>query len=111
MNSVYIVFEIESDEYIPKPMDIFEPKIENSEFVPSFGGISSNPLEIPHDPFTSTQFPKPRFNPLIPSFTREPKEIKGKNDKIVCVCKDLETAKHYLNSSNNRYIIGPFKIM
>ena len=102
MDSVYIVFENETLDYIPKPMNIFEPKIDELSFLPSVGRMPYN--------LTSTQFPKPRFDPIMPGITIEPKEL-GKNDKIVCVCKDYETAKQYLNTSYNRYIKGPFKIM
>ena len=75
MDSVYIVFENETLDYIPKPMNIFEPKIDEPSFLPSVGRMPYN--------LTSTQFPKPRFDPIMPGITIEPKELKGKKAKVV----------------------------
>ncbi len=110
MDKIYVVCEEKTSEYIPSPQGpefptwngLTEPKLG-----PSWNGSSSigNP--------TNMQFPmKPRFDPIIPQIYPGPKiftQIHPNN--IVCLCKDLDTAKHYLNGFSNRYILGPYKIM
>lgn len=116
MNGVYIVCENKVDEYIPKPMDW-------KQLPPVFGSSpdtnNQNPMRKPFEPPISGTAPnwtniplKPRFDPIIPQFYPRPSINKQSNtDNIVCVCKDLDTATHYVNSKPNRYILGPYKIV
>ena len=97
MDKVYIVYEDKTSEYgyIPQGLSI------------------TNCNEMPFKPPTNFQFPmKPRFDPITPQFYPEPKILTQPHpNNIVCVCKDLDTANHYLNGYPTRYILGPYKIM
>jgi hypothetical protein len=97
MDKIYVVCENKTSEYIPEP----------------HGPSITNWNQMPFEPPINMQFPmKPRFDPIIPQIYPGPKiftQIHPNN--IVCLCKDLDTAKHYLNGFSNRYILGPYKIM
>jgi hypothetical protein len=104
MQSVYIVYENKIPEYIPKPMGKLrfdEPQI------PSF--IENSRIFEHKSPF------KPKFDPIIPKIDPmipDPRErIQKTSNSIICVCKDLDTAKHYSNMSSDRYIVGPFSLV
>lgn len=103
MNNIYVVCENTISEYIPKPIDMegmpFEPSIFN-HFITS--GNTPNPF-VSHLPL------KPSFDPIMPY--KGPVVYNSKPNNIVCICKDMDTAKHYLNGFPNRYILGPFKIV
>lgn len=103
MNNIYVVCENTVSEYIPKPMGMesipFEPSIFND-----LPNISNIPTKF------APQLPlKPRFDPIMPY--KEPVIHNRKPNNIVCICKDMDTAKHYLNGYPNRYILGPFKLL
>jgi hypothetical protein len=94
-NSIYIVYEQKYKHYIPEP--------EGNLFRPSFEPRFDNPSNFNSNPFT------PRFDPIMPMF--EPQKQEKNKDTILCVCKDLETAKGYICGFSNRYIDGPHKIV
>ena len=110
MESVYVVCEHAVTEYIPQPMDIPSwngssmPKLGpdwNGSTMPKLGPDWSKPSSI-----------KPRFDPIMPDFTSKSLMTpESKTNNIVCLCKDLSTAQHYLNGFPNRYVLGPYKIM
>ena len=108
MNNIYVVCENVITEYIPKPRGLkdmpFEPSIFND-----FLTTDNSQMEI-KKPF-DCHFPlKPRFDPIMPY--KEPVIYNSKpNNNIVCICKDMETAKHYLNGYPNRYILGPYNLL
>jgi hypothetical protein len=100
MNKVYIVCENITDNNILPHMPI---DWNNMPLESPMIGMPTNWNYIPL---------KPRFDPIIPQFYPTPKAIIHKNpDNIVCICKDLDTAKHYLNGFTNRYILGPYNIV
>ena len=110
MDKVYVVCEDKTSEYVPIPQG---PNITNwngltePNLGPSWNGSSSigNP--------TNMEFPmKPRFDPITPQFYPGPKVFTQVHpNNIVYLCKDLDTAKSYVNGYPNRYILGPYKIM
>lgn len=104
MNKIYIVCENIIENYIPEPIDYNRPTPLESSFLDGSSRIGM-PIITP--------FPlKPRFDPIIPQFYPEPKKYSvSKPNNIVYVCKDLDTAKHYLVGNPNRYIIGPYDIV
>lgn len=85
---VYIVCENSTINYIPEPFGRYD--------IP-------NPFDIGFVPLT------PRVDPIFPQTISEP-TIQQPLD-IVCVCKDYDTAKHYVNIYKNRYIIGPYNVL
>lgn len=108
-SQVYVVFEDELSTDIPIPMDY----------------IKSDPLINPKsqhysmDPFTSLKpdnWLKPRFDPISPILPKLPTypKYKEKSPKILCICKDRETAEQFINSSmcsGRRYISGPHNVL
>jgi hypothetical protein len=105
MNNVYIVCENITYNYIPKPIGM-PTNWNNIPLEPPMAGMPPNWNKIPNIPL------KPRFEPIIPQFYPEPADMPQKNpNNVVCICKDLDTAKHYLNGYSNRYILGPYNIM
>ena len=110
MDKVYVVCEDKTSEYghIPQGSGITswngltEPKL-------GPGWNKSSSIGNP----TNMEFPmKPRFDPITPQFYPAPKVFAQTHpNNIVCLCKDLDTANHYLNGYPNRYILGPYKIM
>ena len=104
MNGIYIVCENKVYNYIPEPKDLLlEPKsiFNTGRFPESILEPNSNLLELP--PL------RPRFDPIIAPIS-EP-NIKTKPNNIVCLCKDMDTAKHFLNGFPNRYILGPYNVV
>jgi hypothetical protein len=140
MDSVYIVCEKTVAQYIPEPMDVPSLNISNlsktkptlkpmlypipspdsiprfdnsfsssSLLKPRFDTISPDSIPRFDNSFSSSSVLKPRFDPISPDFSSKFQESTKNN--IVCLCKDLDTAKHYLAMSSNRYIMGPYKIL
>lgn len=104
MNGIYIVCENKVYNYIPEQKDLLlEPKslFNSGNFPESILEPKSKSLGLP--------ILKPRFDPIIAPVS-EPK-IKAKPNNIVCLCKDIDNAKHYLNGFPNRYILGPYNIL
>lgn len=106
MQSVYIVCENKISEYLPKPMG----KLDFNEPIMSSSVQDSSPFGH----FPSQQKPrlnpiKPRFDPIMPDFGGKFSEKTSFN--IICLCKDLETATHYLNMNSNRFMLGPYSIL
>lgn len=107
MLKVYIVCENITINNIQKPMDWknmpLEPPIFNDFRINDDSQIS---IKKPFDFHLPLQ---PRFEPIMPF--KEPVIHDSKPNNIVCICKDMDTAKYYLSGFPNRYILGPFNIL
>ena len=110
MEHVYIVCEHIVNEYIPQPIDTLGW---GNCSIPKIGvDWNKNAMSKIGIDWTGASSIKPKFDPILPDFTsKSPMLPKSKPNNIVCLCKDLVTAKHYLNGFPNRYILGPYNIM
>ncbi len=111
MQSVYVVCEDLAKLPIPVPMDPLAPISDwNGSTMPKLGSDwnGSTLPKLGSDFFGHIPM-KPRFDPISPNFTK--KTMKTPKNNIVCICKDLETAKYYLNMSSDRYLLGPYNIV
>jgi len=100
MNSVYVVYEIVNQPFIPSPP--FHPLPSYPQPFPfgSNGPQFSNPLQ-------SIDFPS---NPPSPP-SHIPKPYTGPIIKIICVCKTSDTATYYCSQAPYRQVAGPINII
>jgi hypothetical protein len=107
MDNIYIVCTNKVMTYVPEPIDPIS--YEFTEHNLGLGSYSSKSTGSS----SFLDFPiKPRFDPIMPKISPKPDIFThGQTNNIVCVCKDIHTANHYLNGFPNRYVLGPYKIM
>jgi hypothetical protein len=109
-SQVYIVYEKDLSTNIPIPMGKLGV---SDDFDTGFSTKPDDFLKPRFDPFMPMPSPTPSFPkmPLLPTHSSHP------NHKILCVCKDLETANQFLDQGvhfgpyGKRYISGPHNVL
>jgi hypothetical protein len=93
MNSVYVVYEIINQPYFPlQPLPTYP--------LGSLGPQVPNPLH-------SIDLPSNSLTPL--PYIQKP--YTGPSIKIICICKNIDTASYYCSQSPYRQLVGPIGII